>query len=138
MITLYHHPRTRSSRFIFLLEELGADRESATSHAELFLASMHAIGAVPGSHAPLPGTRTLTATMFAYCRQPDPLAGLAALCLGAEAIVPVLYSPIVDAMRHLEVSPHARRFFEVHVAEDQDHATAMLDIIIRLIGEVAV
>ena len=24
MITLYHHPRTRSSRFIFLLEELGA------------------------------------------------------------------------------------------------------------------
>jgi glutathione S-transferase len=24
MLTLYHHPRTRSSRFIFLLEELGA------------------------------------------------------------------------------------------------------------------
>ena len=23
MLTLYHHPRTRSSRFIFLLEELG-------------------------------------------------------------------------------------------------------------------
>ena len=27
MITLYHHPRTRSSRFIFLLEELGAPYE---------------------------------------------------------------------------------------------------------------
>jgi len=24
MITLYHHPKTRSSRFIFLLEELEA------------------------------------------------------------------------------------------------------------------
>ena len=27
MLTLYHHPRTRSSRFIFLLEELGAPYE---------------------------------------------------------------------------------------------------------------
>ena len=27
MITLYHHPRTRSSRFLFLLEELGAPYE---------------------------------------------------------------------------------------------------------------
>jgi glutathione S-transferase len=27
MITLYHHPKTRSSRFIFLLEELGAPYE---------------------------------------------------------------------------------------------------------------
>jgi glutathione S-transferase len=27
MITLYHHPRTRSSRFIFLLEELGVPYE---------------------------------------------------------------------------------------------------------------
>ena len=27
MITLYHHPRTRSSRFIFLLEELGCPYE---------------------------------------------------------------------------------------------------------------
>jgi glutathione S-transferase len=27
MITLFHHPRTRSSRFIFLLEELGATYE---------------------------------------------------------------------------------------------------------------
>jgi len=27
MLTLYHHPRTRSSRFLFLLEELGAPYE---------------------------------------------------------------------------------------------------------------
>ena len=27
MLTLYHHPRTRSSRFIFLLEELGVPYE---------------------------------------------------------------------------------------------------------------
>lgn len=30
MITLYHHPKTRSSRFIFLLEELGAPYEIHT------------------------------------------------------------------------------------------------------------
>jgi glutathione S-transferase len=30
MITLYHHPKTRSSRFIFLLEELGAPYEIKT------------------------------------------------------------------------------------------------------------
>lgn len=30
MITLYHHPKTRASRFIFLLEELGAPYELKT------------------------------------------------------------------------------------------------------------
>ena len=29
MITLYHRPQTRSSRFIFLLEEFGAPYQSA-------------------------------------------------------------------------------------------------------------
>jgi pyrroloquinoline quinone (PQQ) biosynthesis protein C len=117
-----------------LLEELGANHPEATSHASMFLTSMEAVGIAPGNRAPLPGTRELTAAMFAWCRSPDPLDGLAAMCLGAEAIVPFLYAPVVDAMHHLRLPFEARHFFELHITEDQDHAAAMLDIMLRMIG----
>ena len=34
--------------------------------------------------------------MYMLCRQTDPANGLGALCLGAEAIVPVFYADIVE------------------------------------------
>lgn len=54
MITLFHHPRTRSSRFIFLLEELGAPYEikkvtlrRADGTGERDAANPHPHGKVP-------------------------------------------------------------------------------------------
>jgi glutathione S-transferase len=54
MITLYHHPKTRSSRFIFLLEELGAPYEirqvtlrRADGTGEVDPANPHPHGKVP-------------------------------------------------------------------------------------------
>jgi pyrroloquinoline-quinone synthase len=117
-----------------LLEELGADQPNGTSHAELFLRSMRAAGINPHSSVALKGTKALTSAMFHYCRRPDPLDGLAAMCLGAEAIVPFIYSPIIAAMNHLDLPFEASHFFELHVAEDEDHAAAMLAILLRLIG----
>jgi len=116
-----------------LLEELGADQRNGRSHAELFLVSMQAVGVVPQSRSPLKGTTELTAAMFGYCRSSDPLEGLAAMCLGAEAIVPFIYSPIIEAMKSLDLPAEGRRFFELHVVEDESHALAMLKIIMRLI-----
>ena len=116
-----------------LLEELGVDERLGESHAELYQASMRAAGATIEGKTPLDGTRELAEAMFNYCRHPDPLNGLAAMCLGAEAIVPLIYSPIIEAMKHLNLPEQAWSFFELHVAEDEGHAVAMMDIIIRLI-----
>lgn len=116
-----------------LVEELGADQPDGVSHAQLFLRSLQAVAVVPHSRVPLGATKELTAAMFHYCRSPDPLEGLAAMCLGAEAIVPLIYRPIITAMNSLGISEMGRRFFDLHVAEDEGHALAMLQIMIRLI-----
>ena len=125
-----------------LLEELGVDERLGETHAELFKVSMRAAGATTDGKKPLDATQELTEAMFNYCRSSNPLHGLAAMCLGAEAIVPLIYNPIIKAMKHLDLPEEARIFFELHVAEDEGHAAAMLEIIMRLIrsqnGTVAV
>ena len=121
-----------------LVEELGVDQKCGMSHAELFLQSMRAVGVAPNSRRALPGTEELTAAMFQYCRSPNPLDGLAAMCLGAEAIVPLIYHPIIVALTNLGIPADGRHFFELHVAEDEGHALAMLQIMTRLIGNNAV
>lgn len=117
-----------------LVEELGADQKSGMSHAELFLLSMKAVGVTPHARPPLNATEELTAAMFHYCRSADPLDGLAAMCLGAEAIVPLIYHPVIQAMKSLGIPAEGRQFFELHVAEDEAHALAMLKVMTRLIG----
>lgn len=116
-----------------LFEEMGLDRPGTETHGELYLKSMAAIGARPGSKPMDPATASLIEAMFTHCRSAEPLEGLAALCLGAEAIVPVVYGAILTALRRLEVAPEGLRFFELHVAEDEDHAIVMRKIIDRLI-----
>ena len=91
-----------------LLEETGVNERMGETHAELFLTSMHASGATTQGKTPLDGTREITAAMFKYCRGPDPMDGLAAMCLGAEAIVPLIYSPVIKAMKHLGLPEEAQ------------------------------
>lgn len=135
-ILIARMPEMNDARLLLqnLAEELGADQSDGTSHAELFLLSMRIAGCALRDLLPLQGTRELTASMYEYCRHPDPLEGLAAMCLGAEAIVPIIYTPVIAAMQHLRLPAEGRLFFEVHVADDEEHAIAMLDIMIRLIA----
>lgn len=118
-----------------LVEETGLDRPGAVTHSELYRRCMAAIGAVRGSAPILPETRALIDTMFNYCRAPDPLEGLAALCLGAEAIVPTLYGAILAGLRNARYSDDDLHFFVLHVAEDEAHALVMREIIYRLLAD---
>lgn len=112
-----------------LFEEMGFDHPDAITHAELYLTSMTTMGIKPGSRPMNIETRHLIDAMFRYCRSPDPLDGLAALCLGAEAIVPVVYGAILTGLKHINVDPKCLKFFELHVAEDEQHAIVMRKII---------
>jgi acyl-coenzyme A synthetase/AMP-(fatty) acid ligase/pyrroloquinoline quinone (PQQ) biosynthesis protein C len=118
-----------------LSEELSGGDTHHISHAQLYRQSMDAMAAVPGSRPILASTQKLIDTMFRYCRSADPLDGLAAMCLGAEAIVPIIYNPILAAMDYLGASDAARLFFRIHVEEDEEHAIVMRRIIDRMVAE---
>jgi len=116
-----------------LFEEMGLDGSEKITHAELYLESMATIGVTPRSQPMLAATKHLIDAMFRYCRSNDPLEGLAALCLGAEAIVPVVYDAILTGLKQIDIPENGLKFFELHVAEDEAHAIVMRRIIDRLL-----
>ncbi len=113
-------------------EVSGGDRMN-TSHVELYRQSMEAMSAKPGSQPILRSTQQLIDAMFRHCRSTDPLDGLAAMCLGAEAIVPIVYGPVLHAMTQMNASEKAKLFFRIHVEEDEQHAIVMREMIDRLV-----
>lgn len=118
-----------------LTEELSGGDSVDISHAELYRRSMDLMSAPPRSRPLLPGTRQLIDGMFRHCRSSDPIDGLAALCLGAEAIVPLIYGPVLDALRSHNAPREAEHFFVLHIEEDEDHAIVMREIIDRMLVE---
>jgi pyrroloquinoline-quinone synthase len=120
---------------INLSEEMGvsvAHIGPNMTHAELFQQTLQELGADPRGVGPLAATSALSATVMNYCRQRDPLEGIAALCLGAEAVVPLIYRPILDALIAHGVGDRGTEFFRVHLEEDEGHALTMLAILERL------
>ncbi|UXY53985.1 AMP-binding protein [Pseudomonas tohonis] len=118
-----------------LTEELSGGDSVDISHAELYRRSMDLMSAPPRSRPLLPGTRQLIDGMFRHCRSSDPIDGLAALCLGAEAIVPLIYGPVLDALRSHNAPREAEHFFVLHIEEDEEHAIVMREIIDRMLVE---
>jgi len=108
-----------------LIEELGLDAPDRVTHAELYRETMRCIGVEAGSAPVLPATQDLVDTMFRHCRSGDPLLGLSALCLGAEAIVPTLYGAVLHGLLNAGLAPAGLRFFELHVQDDEAHALVM-------------
>jgi pyrroloquinoline quinone (PQQ) biosynthesis protein C/quercetin dioxygenase-like cupin family protein len=118
-----------------LREEMGVDGHGEMTHAEMYQRTLRVVGVVPGDHAPLPETLALRQAMMGRCQASDPLEGLAAMCLGAEAIVPVIYRPILTALQQSGFGENATEFFRLHIEEDEDHALTMLAIMRDLIGD---
>lgn len=118
-----------------LREEMGVDGGAEHTHAELFQRTLRRVGVVPAEHPPLPATLALVQAMTVHCRSSDPLAGLAALCLGAEAIVPLIYRPMLASLERLGFGKDATEFFSIHIEEDADHALAMLDMMRRIVRD---
>jgi pyrroloquinoline-quinone synthase len=115
-----------------LLEEMGAGSEDNLTHADLYRRSLKLVGVEPDMMPAFRETQELVRTMFEFCRSENPLDGLAALCLGAEAIVPLIYRPIITALDTLGFDEKAAEFFKLHVEEDEDHALDMLRIMERM------
>lgn len=114
-----------------LNEELGMDdNEHTIPHSEIFK------GLMKDLHIPIicveqPATSQLNKLMKDYCSMPDPIYGLAALCLGAEAIVPMVYTDIVEGLRAIHVDDTLLHYFHLHIACDDGHAQIMYDMLIK-------
>jgi pyrroloquinoline-quinone synthase len=117
-----------------LAEELGYGRSGQTPHSRIYADMLRGFGLALESHPTYPETQNLIDTMFMLCRQPGGTAGLGALCLGAEAVVPAVYARIIEGFRWCGVDMDRLQFFSLHVECDDDHARTMREIITRRVS----
>lgn len=116
-----------------LAEELGYGSESQTPHSKIYRRMLEDLGIALDQAPTFPETQNLIDTMLMLCQQPRGLAGLGALYLGAEAIVPSLYTKIMNGLRSCGVAEDRLEFFAMHVECDDKHAATMYAIIERMI-----
>jgi pyrroloquinoline-quinone synthase len=115
-----------------LLEEIGYDPNGGQlPHATIYRQMMSKMGIDPARYTVLPSTELLIREMMDCCRDVNPMVGLGALCLGAEAIVPHVYSQIVEGFRGAGETDENLDFFHIHIEDDDAHAVTMLEIIER-------
>lgn len=116
-----------------LTEELGcgADAEMRTPHSRIYAEMLKDFGIDLDAHPINPETQNLIDTMFMLCRQPRGTAGLGAMCLGAEGLVPALYTRIIEGFRNRDVDLRRLEFFSIHVECDDGHAATMYEILAR-------
>lgn len=114
-----------------LFEEMGLGDAGQIPHSRLYRDMLDALHLDPAQHPPLPETNELIATMLRLSADPDPLRGLGALCLGAEAIVPHLYTQILHGLLQAGFPEEQLEFFPLHIAGDDEHALTMKRIIDR-------
>jgi pyrroloquinoline-quinone synthase len=115
-----------------LFEELGLAADRAKPHHLMYRETLQRYELELDESQALPGTRRLIDTMFEHCRSPDPASGLGALCLGAESLVPAIYSDIIAGFEAQGAQPGDLEFFEVHVGCDDGHADALRDIMVEI------
>jgi len=120
-----------------LTEELGygGDAETRTPHWRIYAEMLKDFGIELDKCPTYPETQNLIDTMFMLCRQPHGTAGLGALCLGAEGLVPPLYSRIIAGFRNQGVELNRLAFFSIHIECDDDHAETMYKILARQIEQ---
>lgn len=116
-----------------LFEELGFAGGDETPHYLLYRKVLTDFGLSLDSAAPTQATRNLIETMFTYCRDQRASVGLAALCLGAEALVPAMYSDIISGFEAHGVDKDTIWFFHLHVQCDDGHAESIENILTEMV-----
>lgn len=116
-----------------LVEELGLGGGHERPHSRIYLDMLKQFGLSLDDHKPNPETRVLIDTIFMLCRQPHGICGLGALYLAAEAIVPAIYSRIVDGFVQNGISGDILDFFLIHVECDEEHSRIMFEMAKRLV-----
>ena len=112
-----------------LAEELGLGGDDhETPHAVLYQQMLQRFGVDIDGAPVLPETQNLIDTVFMLCQQPGGLSGLGAMCLGAEAIVPPLYSSLVQGFENAGFRREDLTFFLVHIDCDDGHADTMFQL----------
>lgn len=132
MVNLESHEDVLSI-FDNLYEELGFGEVKAPPHSKIYRNMLQNFDLDLRIQPTLPSTQRLIDTMMNFCKQSEGVYGLAALCLGAEAIVPQLYSDIVTGFVAKGIDRKQLNFFTLHIECDDDHADTMLAILSRLI-----
>jgi pyrroloquinoline quinone (PQQ) biosynthesis protein C len=116
-----------------LFEELGLSAGGpSTPHHLLYSRMLKRFGLSLSESTATPETLTLIDTMMRHCKNQNPAQGLGALCLGAEALVPSIYSDLVTGFRACGISCDAIDFFLIHIECDDGHAQTIRDIMVRL------
>lgn len=111
-----------------LFEELGLEPNSPTPHHIIYREMLNSFSLQLNPQNINTETQMLIDTMFNHCRNTNPAFGLGALCIGAEAIVPTLYSSIIEGFRHNGISDEEIEFFLLHVECDDGHAETLNNI----------
>jgi pyrroloquinoline quinone (PQQ) biosynthesis protein C len=114
-----------------LFEEMGLGAFGSVPHSKIYADMMRQMGVRLEDEPPLGATQELIATMLECAGSCRPMVGLGALCLGAEAIVPHLYSTVVHAFEALGEPRAHLTFFDIHIEGDDEHAITMRRIILR-------
>ncbi|TDR79751.1 TenA family transcriptional regulator [Paludibacterium purpuratum] len=115
-----------------LFEELGLAPDSPQPHHLIYREMLDHYALTLDDAQPLSGTQRLIESMYQHCRDPNPASGLGALCLGAEALVPSIYSDIICGFESHGASQHDIAFFHIHVACDDGHAETIRDIMLDI------
>jgi len=129
LLSNIHNDEHRRELTENLVDETGMGKVTSTPHSRIYRKMLDRLGVDPAKSEPLPETQALIDTMWESCRSPNPAVGLGALCLGAEAIVPHIYSQIVAGFSAVGEDPNALDFFHIHIACDDEHALTMKRII---------
>jgi len=116
-----------------LAEELGfgVDAGAGIPHSRIFADLLRDFDLDLDSQPMNAETQNLIDTMHMLCRQPHGTAGLGAMCLGAEALVPLVYARLVEGFRRCGVDKERLEFFTLHIECDDGHAATMQEILVR-------
>jgi len=118
-----------------LFDELGLDGQAdSVPHHIVYRRMLERFELSPASETPTPETDGLIAAMLTHCRNPDPAYGLGALCLGAEGLVPSIYTDIVCGFTAIGVPAESVDFFHIHIACDDRHAETLQEMMLDLVA----
>lgn len=111
-----------------LFDEMGLGEPNAVSHPALYQNMMTKMS-ISSDEIAFPATQKLIDTMWQCCRAENYQVGLGALCLGAEALVPHLYSIIVNGFLATGEPLENLEFFTLHIHCDEQHSDTLCKII---------
>jgi pyrroloquinoline-quinone synthase len=116
-----------------LFDEMGLGDAGNIPHSVIYSNMMKNLG-IDTCDDILPETQALIDTMMNCCRSTNVMVGLGAICLGAEGIVPVMYSAILKGLLANNIQINDLSFFSLHISCDDEHAGTMYKIIDRMVN----